>query len=146
MRGKQQTGAPHLVEDEEDDEEDPEDDDDFMTGIKQRVSSPGLDGCGGGFWMAAVSAAAGGTPLDTGLLSGPQSETGFISSQPSMAEFILPHHLAGDLPPGGPLSPSQQGYPGGLVDQPPPGVNVQEYPWMKEKKTTRKSSQQGRTV
>lgn len=25
-----------------------------------------------------------------------------------------------------------------------PGVNVPEYPWMKEKKTTRKSSQQGK--
>jgi homeobox protein HoxA/B2 len=28
---------------------------------------------------------------------------------------------------------------------PPPGVNVPEYPWMKEKKTTRKSNQQGKT-
>lgn len=147
MRGKQQGVTPHLVEEEED-EDDGDEDEDFMTGMKQRVTSPNIDGCGGGFWMAAVSAAAGGAPMDSsGLLTGgPASETGFISSQPSMAEFILPHHLAGDMPPGGPISPSQQGsgYPQGLVDQPPAGVNVQEYPWMKEKKTTRKSSQQGK--
>lgn len=133
MRGKQQQGA-HLVE-EEDDEEEEEDGEDFLAGLKPRVDG----GCGGGFWMAAVSAAAGGTMDTPGLLAGPQAETGFISSQPSMAEFILPHHL--EMEAGDPLSP-QQGYPPGLVDQ--SGVNVQEYPWMKEKKTTRKSSQQGR--
>lgn len=31
--------------------------------------------------------------------------------------------------------------PHGVAD--PSGVNVPEYPWMKEKKTSRKSSQQG---
>lgn len=134
MRGKQQ-GA-HLVEDEEDEEEDEAED--FLGNMKPRVGSPLDGGCGGGFWMAAVSAAAGGTMESPGLLGGPQAETGFISSQPSMAEFILPHHL--EMGGGDPLSP-QQGYPPGLVDQ---GVNVQEYPWMKEKKTTRKSSQQGK--
>lgn len=130
MRGKQQ-GA-HLVEDEEDEDEE-EDGEDFLN-MKPRVASP-LDG-GGGFWMAAVSAAAGGG-MDSSLLAGPQAETGFISSQPSMAEFILPHHL--EMGGGDPMSPQQ--YPPGLVEQ---GVNVQEYPWMKEKKTTRKNSQQGR--
>lgn len=127
MRDKQ-----HLVEDEEDEDEE-EDGEDFLN-MKPRVTSP-LDG-GGGFWMAAVSAAAGGG-MDSGLLAGPQAETGFISSQPSMAEFILPHHL--EMGGGDPMSPQQ--YPPGLVEQ---GVNVQEYPWMKEKKTTRKNSQQGR--
>jgi homeobox protein HoxA/B2 len=85
------------------------------------------------------------------------AETGFINSQPSMAEFMtaLPH-LTGELqhpPPPGSLSPPPGTYQG-LVDShgqpppgqqpPPPGVNVPEYPWMKEKKTTRKSNQQGK--
>ncbi|XP_075231241.1 homeobox proposcipedia [Lycorma delicatula] len=136
MRGKQQSSNPHLVE-EDDEEEEGEEEDEFL-GLKPRPS-PGMDGPGGGFWMAAVSAASGGGLEAAGLGPVP-GETGFISSQPSMAEFILPHHL--DMPPGPPMSPSAQGYPPGLVDQPPSGVNVQEYPWMKEKKTTRKSSQQ----
>jgi homeobox protein HoxA/B2 len=86
------------------------------------------------------------------------AETGFINSQPSMAEFMtaLPH-LTGELqhpPPPGSLSPPPGTYQG-MVDShgqpppgqqpPPPGVNVPEYPWMKEKKTTRKSNQQGKT-
>lgn len=133
MRGKQQ-GA-HLVEEEEDDDEE-EDNEDFLTNLKPRVGSP-LDGSGGGFWMAAVSAAAGGTMDSPGMM--PQAETGFISSQPSMAEFILPHHL--EMGGADPMSPGH-GYPPGLVD--PQGV--QEYPWMKEKKTTRKNSQQGKNL
>ncbi|XP_018902308.2 LOW QUALITY PROTEIN: uncharacterized protein pb [Bemisia tabaci] len=150
--------APHLDhvttdQDEDDDEEGGEeegDDDDYLgsgDGIK-RGHSPGsrietIDTCGNnGFWMAAVSAAAGGTmppgaPLDSGL----PSESGFISSQPSMAEFILPHHMQ-DMPPS-PSGSSVGGmYPANMLDQQQAGVNVQEYPWMKEKKTTRKSSQQ----
>ncbi|KAF7991506.1 hypothetical protein HCN44_008818 [Aphidius gifuensis] len=81
------------------------------------------------------------------------SETGFINSQPSMAEFMtaLPQ-LSGDGPlpdsPSavGPLSPTQhQSYHNlidshGIADH--TNVNVPEYPWMKEKKTARKSSQQ----
>lgn len=76
------------------------------------------------------------------------SETGFINSQPSMAEFMtaLPQ-LSGDsvvVPRdggGGPLSPAVYP-PGGGPHS--PGVNVPEYPWMKEKKTARKNSQQGK--
>lgn len=86
----------------------------------------------------------------------PLEETGFINSQPSMAEFMtaLPHMGAGGDPvglgaPPPQLSP-QQTPPGYGMDHGhgmgSPGVNVPEYPWMKEKKTTRKSSQQGRDV
>lgn len=83
----------------------------------------------------------------------PLEETGFINSQPSMAEFMtaLPHMgNAGDavgLAPTSQLSP-QQTPPGYGMDHGhglgSPGVNVPEYPWMKEKKTTRKNSQQGK--
>jgi homeobox protein HoxA/B2 len=94
-------------------------------------------------------------PMDGCLTS---AETGFINSQPSMAEFMtaLPH-LTGEMqhpPPPGSLSPPGGTYQG-MVDShgqpppgqppPPPGVNVPEYPWMKEKKTTRKSNQQGKS-
>ncbi|XP_031775243.1 homeotic protein proboscipedia [Apis florea] len=83
------------------------------------------------------------------------AETGFINSQPSMAEFMtaLPQLAAGDAAglqhspgAGGSISPGSHhpGYhamidPHGVAD---PSVNVPEYPWMKEKKTTRKSNQQ----
>ncbi|KAF4522772.1 hypothetical protein B566_EDAN013109 [Ephemera danica] len=100
-------------------------------------------------------------------------ESGFINSQPSMAEFMtaLPPHLtggsdglrgAGDRSPGdSPVSgggaggfpvlgvepsPGERVLLGGGQNPPPPqsgqGVNVPEYPWMKEKKTTRKSNAQ----
>ncbi|KPJ14511.1 Homeotic protein proboscipedia [Papilio machaon] len=90
---------------------------------------------GNGFWLAAVTAAGAPHPmLDT------CTETGFINSQPSMAEFMtaLPQLGAGELSP-------QHTPPGYGPDLPSPGggLNVPEYPWMKEKKTTRKSSQQG---
>ncbi|XP_046484640.1 homeotic protein proboscipedia [Neodiprion pinetum] len=145
-------------------------DDKELVAVKTRPSTPVLanDGCGGtaaggggGFWLASVAAGAG---AGTGLsphgahpamdpTCGP-AETGFINSQPSMAEFMtaLPQ-LAGDGPlqhspgAGGPLSPGAHhpGYhammdPHGVPD--PSGVNVPEYPWMKEKKTTRKNNQQ----
>ncbi|XP_014359252.2 homeotic protein proboscipedia [Papilio machaon] len=89
---------------------------------------------GNGFWLAAVTAAGAPHPmLDT------CTETGFINSQPSMAEFMtaLPQLGAGELSP-------QHTPPGYGPDLPSPGggLNVPEYPWMKEKKTTRKSSQQ----
>lgn len=105
---------------------------------------------GAGFWLAAVTAATlgpahGQHPMEHPMAPMNTAETGFINSQPSMAEFMtaLPHpHMGGDLQGPGSLSPQP---PGGY----PPmdghgGVNVPEYPWMKEKKTTRKSSQQGR--
>jgi hypothetical protein len=95
-------------------------------------------------------------------------ETGFINSQPSMAEFMtaLPPHISGDTmrgsdrvssPGDSPVSSGVGGFAGLGVDQSQdrvllgtpgqtqgaPGVNVPEYPWMKEKKTTRKSNAQG---
>lgn len=90
---------------------------------------------GNGFWLAAVTAAGAPHPmLET------CTETGFINSQPSMAEFMtaLPQLGAGELSP-------QHTPPGYAPDLPSPGggLNVPEYPWMKEKKTTRKNSQQG---
>ncbi|XP_049870653.1 homeotic protein proboscipedia [Pectinophora gossypiella] len=95
---------------------------------------PRMEHGGNGFWLAAVTAAGAPHPmLDT------CTETGFINSQPSMAEFMtaLPQLGAGDLSP-------QHTPPGYAPDLPSPGggLNVPEYPWMKEKKTTRKSSQQ----
>lgn len=84
------------------------------------------------------------------------AETGFINSQPSMAEFMT--HLgaaAADIGTSGPPQPPQPpsptppasaaAYQAMVVDhQQAAGVNVPEYPWMKEKKTARKSNQQGR--
>lgn len=64
------------------------------------------------------------------------NESGFINSQPSMAEFLT--HLSPDNSKMG-----QQGYP--IVS--PDGVDgVPEYPWMKEKKTSRKNNSQGELV
>ncbi|KAL1132722.1 hypothetical protein AAG570_010674 [Ranatra chinensis] len=113
---------------------------------------PGGDGleCGGsgGFWMAAVSAAAAGTtgPLDVAMTGA--AESGFISSQPSMAEFILPHHMGAPASQGDmDQSPSQQPYPPQGPLHHPTGDQhqpVQEYPWMKEKKTAKKNNQQGK--
>lgn len=114
---------------------------DFVA-VKTRPPTPN-DPQGAGFWLQ-THGAPGGLPLE---------ETGFINSQPSMAEFMtaLPHIPGGEgLPHGPPLSP-QQTPPGYQMDHQPhglgsPGVNVPEYPWMKEKKTTRKSSQQGNNI
>lgn len=115
-----------------------------FAAAKTRPATP--EGAGSGFWLAAVSAASG---ANHHSLEG-CNETGFINSQPSMAEFMtaLPH-LSGEMQHGPPMSPQHTppgaGYP---MDVPhplgSPGVNVPEYPWMKEKKTTRKNSQQGR--
>lgn len=96
---------------------------------------PRMEHGGNGFWLAAVTAAGAPHPmLDT------CTETGFINSQPSMAEFMTALPQLG----GGELSP-QHTPPGYPPDLPSPGggLNVPEYPWMKEKKTTRKNSQQG---
>lgn len=99
------------------------------------VGPPGAAGPGNpdGFWLVAGNAGC--------------TETGFINSQPSMAEFMtalppLPQGLRGGLSPS--RSPSAM-YQHPHPHQPPgsPGLPVPEYPWMKEKKTTRKNSQQG---
>ncbi|KAH8417227.1 hypothetical protein KR222_006835 [Zaprionus bogoriensis] len=86
------------------------------------------------------------------------SEGGFINSQPSMAEFL--NHLSPESPKistpvgvgvagaggvgGGGGVGVGVGYPVGVgvgVPQTPDGMDsVPEYPWMKEKKTSRKSS------
>lgn len=117
-------------------------DEDYVV-VKTRSTTP--EGTGtGGFWLPAAS----GTPTTLHQLEG-CNETGFINSQPSMAEFMtaLPH-LSGDMQHAAPMSPQHTppgtGYP---MDVPhgmgSPGLNMPEYPWMKEKKTTRKSTQQG---
>ncbi|XP_037955395.1 homeotic protein proboscipedia [Teleopsis dalmanni] len=64
------------------------------------------------------------------------SEGGFINSQPSMAEFL--NHLSPESPK---LGTPVGGYPVNVVSQTPDGMeSVPEYPWMKEKKTSRKNN------
>jgi hypothetical protein len=60
------------------------------------------------------------------------TETGFINSQPSMAEFLT--HLGPDSSPK-----MDQTLYGNSSEDPVP-----EYPWMKEKKTARKSNSQSK--
>lgn len=61
------------------------------------------------------------------------SESGFINSQPSMAEFLT--HLS-------PESPKLNNQVCPVL---PDGIDgVPEYPWMKEKKTARKNNSQGK--
>lgn len=134
-----------------------------LSTVKTRPTTPVLANDGGGsFWLATVASTPAGLPphgthhpaMDPTCGS---AETGFINSQPSMAEFMtaLPQ-LAGDSSlqhspgTGGSISPGAHhpAYhammdPHGVAD--PSGVNVPEYPWMKEKKTTRKSNQQGKS-
>ncbi|KAG5307786.1 HXA2 protein, partial [Pseudoatta argentina] len=135
-----------------------------LSTVKTRPTTPVLanDG-GGGFWLATVATGAStpaglpphGTHHPAMDPTCGSAETGFINSQPSMAEFMtaLPQ-LAGDSSlahspgTGGSISPGAHhpAYhtmmdPHGVADS--SGVNVPEYPWMKEKKTTRKSNQQG---
>lgn len=62
------------------------------------------------------------------------TESGFINSQPSMAEFMT------HLDPDSPKMIGNQGYNAIQGDQ---CDSVPEYPWMKEKKTTRKGGQAG---
>uniref|UniRef100_A0A182VPY0 Homeobox domain-containing protein n=1 Tax=Anopheles minimus TaxID=112268 RepID=A0A182VPY0_9DIPT len=62
-----------------------------------------------------------------------QNESGFINSQPSMAEFLT--HIDSESP-----KLISQGYPMGPSDS---MESVPEYPWMKEKKTARKTTAQG---
>ncbi|XP_055524532.1 homeotic protein proboscipedia [Wyeomyia smithii] len=65
-----------------------------------------------------------------------QNESGFINSQPSMAEFLT--HIDSDSP-----KISSQGYQNGPNDS---IESVPEYPWMKEKKTARKNQTQAEFV
>ncbi|XP_018322095.1 homeotic protein proboscipedia [Agrilus planipennis] len=113
--------------------------------VKTRPTTPEGSGAGN-FWLTSSGAPPHGPavlPLEG------CNETGFINSQPSMAEFMtaLPH-LSGEMSHGNTAISPQNPSPGGgyPMDVPhgmgSPGVNVPEYPWMKEKKTTRKSSQQ----
>uniref|UniRef100_A0A182QBD0 Uncharacterized protein n=1 Tax=Anopheles farauti TaxID=69004 RepID=A0A182QBD0_9DIPT len=64
-----------------------------------------------------------------------QNESGFINSQPSMAEFLT--HIDSESP-----KLISQGYPIGPSDS---MESVPEYPWMKEKKTARKATAQAMT-
>lgn len=134
-----------------------------FANLKTKPTSPVLanDG-GGGFWLATVAAGVGapaGLPphsthhptMDPTCGS---AETGFINSQPSMAEFMtalpqlandnLQHSpgTGGSISPGAHLPPYHNMMDHHAVTD-PAGVNVPEYPWMKEKKTTRKNNQQG---
>lgn len=59
------------------------------------------------------------------------TESGFINSQPSMAEFLT--HVE-------PESPGKLGHPGYSTTPIDNCDTVPEYPWMKEKKTSRKNS------
>ncbi|KAJ8674181.1 hypothetical protein QAD02_005443 [Eretmocerus hayati] len=154
-----------------------------ITGSTGSVS-PGQTTGTGGFWLGTLGPAAA-TPgpglaqLMDAASAGP-AEAGFISSQPSIAEFMtaMPpngqqqqqqqqqmsmlmqseqgsevtgpmgspgHHGAyhhAIMEPMGPNGVVVGGAGGGQQGQQDP-MNVPEYPWMKEKKTTRKSSQQG---
>ncbi|KAL1506537.1 hypothetical protein ABEB36_005879 [Hypothenemus hampei] len=120
-----------------------EEDVDFVP-VKTRSNTP--DGASSGpYWMPPSGSNVGGTPRHPMDGCG---ETGFINSQPSMAEFMtaLPH-LSAEIPTHGSSMSPQHTPPGGYSMEVPhglgsPGVNVPEYPWMKEKKTTRKNSQQ----
>lgn len=72
----------------------------------------------------------GSNPYWIGGVAGTATESGFINSQPSMAEFL---NIGPESPKMGTfpmvVSPSDSGMEG-----------VPEYPWMKEKKTARKNS------
>uniref|UniRef100_A0A4Y0BL33 Homeobox domain-containing protein n=1 Tax=Anopheles funestus TaxID=62324 RepID=A0A4Y0BL33_ANOFN len=65
-----------------------------------------------------------------------QNESGFINSQPSMAEFLT--HIDSESP-----KLISQGYPMAPSDS---MESVPEYPWMKEKKTARKATAQAEFV
>lgn len=67
---------------------------------------------------------------DTSYWMATAAESGFINSQPSMAEFL--NHLSPESP-----KIDTSGYSTVSTD----GMNsVPEYPWMKEKKTSRKNN------
>ncbi|KAK7576534.1 hypothetical protein V9T40_012820 [Parthenolecanium corni] len=130
----------HMNDDDEEDDEEEGEEDEYMNGpIKVRDHSPSMEG---GYWMTATG---GNNSIDSATTC-PASESGFISSQPSMAEFILPHHIADgmqteDMSPGN-SNPAAL-YGAAMQDSQSNSINVQEYPWMKEKKTSRKNNHQG---
>lgn len=135
IRGKQHTRVGMGVRDEMEEEFAVKTRNTPPMGPAPGQEHPRMEHGGNGFWLAAVTTAGAPHPmLET------CTETGFINSQPSMAEFMTALPQLG----GGELSP-QHTPPGYAPDLPSPGggLNVPEYPWMKEKKTTRKSSQQG---
>ncbi|XP_064471851.1 homeotic protein proboscipedia-like isoform X2 [Ornithodoros turicata] len=75
-----------------------------------------------------------------------EEDAGFLNSQPSMAEFMtaLPH-VGDSFRPVAPMCQPMEGPP--MPDASPPNnkhpqIGVPEYPWMKEKKTTRKTHQE----
>ncbi|XP_055850774.1 homeotic protein proboscipedia isoform X2 [Episyrphus balteatus] len=102
------------------------------------VSGGGSGGGGGGIGNATPNnkmAPNCDKRADTAYWMG--TESGFINSQPSMAEFL--NHLS-------PESPKMVGTPGYPVVQAVDSMDsVPEYPWMKEKKTSRKNNNQGET-
>lgn len=100
--------------------------------LVQTKLGPNCDKRMDAYWMSGAGAGGGGVGV-TAAGIGP-TETGFINSQPSMAEFLT------HLNPESPKMVGQQGYgvvPNDSMD------GVPEYPWMKEKKTARKNSNQG---
>ncbi|XP_008543774.2 homeotic protein proboscipedia [Microplitis demolitor] len=135
--------------------------------IRPKIAVLANDGCTsttgveGDFWLASVAARTGAGASPPSHASLPtmdptcgSNETGFINSQPSMAEFMtaLPQ-LANDGPLQETSGSSRALSPGthhsnyhDILDPhnapDPSTINVPEYPWMKEKKTTRKNNQQ----
>lgn len=77
------------------------------------------------YWMT------GGGGVGVGPVNG--AESGFINSQPSMAEFLT------QIDPESPKMGSQV-FPMVSPSDSGGGMDVPEYPWMKEKKTARKNS------
>lgn len=94
-----------------------------------------MGGGGGGNGVGNVNAPNNGGVIGAGPVVG-TTESGFINSQPSMAEFLT--HLNPDSPK---MMGTQGGYGVVAGDQ---MDGVPEYPWMKEKKTARKSNNQGK--
>lgn len=135
----------NVEEDEDDDDEEEADDEESYigAGMKSRADSSPIEG---GFWMAAVSAATGGGgngPMESATSCPAASESGFISSQPSMAEFMLPHRMTATDDMQTDDGTQTSIYNASMQDSQQSGINVQEYPWMKEKKTSRKNNHQG---
>lgn len=89
------------------------------------------------YWMNAMPPTNGGDGNGNAMPNVSPTESGFINSQPSMAEFMT--HIDPD-------SPKMMGTPNYNAMQSDQCDGVPEYPWMKEKKTARKNSNsQGRS-
>ncbi|KAL7286810.1 hypothetical protein TKK_0018954 [Trichogramma kaykai] len=137
----------------------------------QQLQQTSPDAAGGGaastgFWLASVAGTAlpGTTAaaMEAAAAAAAETAAGFAgigAGQPSMADFMMSADATatgssmGQHSPGGSSMSPGAHHSGGYhammdphgVQQDASGVNVPEYPWMKEKKTTRKSSQQGIT-